>query len=358
MKHMSRPYSILLLGAGGSAGINFLRALRLKKKDYYIVGVDPNRFYLELAPVDKKYYVPYAKTDLSRYKKTILSIIKKDKIQFVHAQPDEEVKIISDYRENLVPAKTLLPSKRGIDICQNKWLLYQCAREHNVPVPSTWQISNETALKRLLKTKTKTYWIRASSGAGGRASLKVKSFEEARMWIRYWTARGLSWNDFLLSELLPGKEVSWLSLWKNGKLICSQQKERYEWVQAHISPSGVGGTTAIQRTTSYSKVNDVTTRMVKAVDKSPNGIYVVDTKEDDKGIPCVMEINPGRFFTTSLFFATVGVNFPDIFVRLGLNLPIPNVSAYNSVTTGLFWIRVPDGGPVVMKTDRWTSKRV
>jgi hypothetical protein len=45
------------MGCGGSAGINFVKALRLAKKKIYIVGVERNKYYLEMSPVDKRYIV-------------------------------------------------------------------------------------------------------------------------------------------------------------------------------------------------------------------------------------------------------------------------------------------------------------
>ncbi|MDO8657842.1 MAG: ATP-grasp domain-containing protein [Candidatus Levybacteria bacterium] len=354
---MLKQKRILLLGCGGSAGINFVKALRLAREKLYIVGIDKNKYYLELSPANKRYLVDHKPGEEKEYINKIIKIIKKEKIDFVHAQPDPEVKILSDYREQ-IPVNTFLPSKSAVDISQDKWKTYEQLRKHNVPVADTIQVKNVESLKKKFQNNREVLWIRASRGAGGKASLPVKSFEQAKVWIEYWLERGLEWSDFLVNEYLPGKEVSWLSIWKNGKLICSQQKERVEWVQAGISPSGVTGTTAIQKTVQYPNVNQICTAAVLAVDNDPNGIFVVDVKENKRGIPCVTEINPGRFFTTSLFFATAGINMPKIFVDLGLNSKIKKIKKYNSVPSNVYWIRVTDGGPVMIKNNSWTSQKI
>lgn len=353
---MSEAKRILVLGCGGSPGVNFIKALRLSKEKFYIVGVDVNKYFLEISPVDSKYYLPHPKVTKG-YIDSLIKIIQKERIDFVHAQPDEEVKIISDCR-NLLPAKTLLPSKNAVDIFQDKWLTYKSLLKAGIPVAKTYKVGNQNNLRKIISGNKKPLWIRASRGAGGKASLPIKNFEQAKIWIDYWSDKGVKRDDFLIGEFLPGREVSWLSLWKEGKVICSQQKERMGWVQGNISPSGVGGTTALQKTSSYENVNRICTETVLTVDRNANGIYTIDTKENFRGIPCVTEINPGRFFTTSLFFATAGVNMPLLLVKLALNLPIPKVKQYNPLADDIYWIRVIDGNTSMMKDNQWTYKTI
>lgn len=351
---MSKVSRLLVLGAGGSPGVNFVRALRLGKEKMYIVGVDINKYFLQIAPVDKRYLLS-DKKDRGDYVKDLIKIIKKEKIDFVHAQPDGEVKTISDYR-HMLGAKTFLPSKNAIDIFQDKWKTFYELSKNNLPVPFTQQVKNVENLRKILKNNKETLWLRAHKGAGGKASLPIRTFDQANMWIRYWLNKGLDWGDFLISEFLPGKEVSWLSIWKDGKLVCSQQKERMGWVQGNISPSGVGGTSAIQKTSSYKTVNDICTKTILLVDKNANGVYVVDVKENKNDTPCVMEVNPGRFFTTSLFFATAGINMPLIFVKLGMNMSIIKTKQYNVLSDNLYWIRVTDSNTGMVKGEKWSSK--
>ncbi|MBX5470812.1 MAG: carboxylate--amine ligase, partial [Thermoleophilaceae bacterium] len=76
----------------------------------------------------------------------------------------------------------------------------------------------------------------------------------------------------------------------------------------------------------------------------------VDLKEDAEGVPRPTEINCGRFFTTSYFFTAAGVNIPDVYVRLALGDPIPDLPRYNVLEEGLYWIRHIDC-PAVLVTE-------
>lgn len=348
---------ILVLGCGGSAGINYIKSLRMSSEHFYIVGLDVNKYYIEMSPVDKRYHVEHKKGGEEVYIEKINTIIKKEGVEFVHSQPDPEVKILSDYREK-INAKTFLPSKKAVDISHDKWKTHETLSKASVPVAKTLKIKNQISLKDAFAQYGETIWLRATRGAGGKASLPVKTITQATMWIDYWGTKGLSWNDFLASEVLTGIEVSWLSIWKDGKLVCSQGKQRFEWVNTGSSPSGVTGTTAIQRTVHDEEVNRVTTNAVLALDSKPTGIYVVDTKRNKDGIPCVMEINPGRFFTTSLFFPTAGVNMPHIYTKLAYGEKVPKLSPYNSVEKDIYWMRIPDAGPVMVREGEWTSIKV
>lgn len=338
--------------------MNFVKALRLVEDEFSIVGVEKNRYYLEMSPVDRRYLVEHEPGGDRAYMAKIARIVVKEKIDFVHAQPDGEVKILSDRRE-VIPAATFLPSKSGVRIFQNKWETYQKLLAGGVSVAQTIRLASRESIAGAFRKLSRPVWVRAIRGTSGRGSLLVRTAAQARMWIQYWVDElKVSWNDFSLAEYLPGREVSWLSLWKNGELVCSQQKERIEWVQSKIAPSGVGGTTAVQKTVDYEAINDICTRTILAVEHTPNGIYVVDTKENSQGVACVTEVNPGRFFTTSLFFATAGVNMPFYYVRLGLGLPIPAVKRYNSVPAGIYWIRITDGGPTLVEDEQWSSTRL
>ena len=51
-------FRILVTGAGGIGGVNFVSALRIANSNYNIIGTDFNRFYLEFPQLDSKYNTP------------------------------------------------------------------------------------------------------------------------------------------------------------------------------------------------------------------------------------------------------------------------------------------------------------
>jgi len=350
---------ILVTGAGGSAGINFISSIKLAKEEMYIVGSDINKYHIELAPVDRKYIMPRALE--STYIDKLNDLIKKEKIEFVHSQPDIEVEVISKNRKK-INALTFLPSEKTIELCHNKIDFNKIMEKANVSVPKSFHIRSpddvEEALPLLLKSYVKA-WTRAIRGAGSRASLPVKTSEHVKFWIEWWEMmREVGYGDFMLSEFLPGKEFAWQSVWKDGELITSQARERIEYLFGELTPSGQTSTPAIAKTVHRGDVNEVATKSVQAIDKHANGIFCVDIKENNKGVPCVTEINAGRFFTTSNFFAEAGCNMPYYYVKLAYGEEIPKLKKYNPLPQNLYWIRVIDGGYKLVQEGKWSSKSI
>lgn len=335
---------LMVTGCGGSAGNNFIRSLRLANEKFYIVGTDVNKYHIKLSSADKDYLIcPYTHRD---YIPTLNGIIKKEKIELLHSQPDTEVQVISENREKII-TKTMLPSKSAIRLAFNKLACAFYLKEFDVPVPHSFPINNlkdlHNAIEFLEKRGHKIFWVRAIRGAGSRASLPVKDYNQAKMWIDYWNdMKDVKWGDFMISEFLPGKEYAFQSIWKKGELITSQARERIEYLFGNRMPSGQSSTPTIAKTVSNERVNQVGFMGITAIDKEPNGIYCVDLKENKEGVPCITEINAGRFFTTSIFFSTAGCNMPYMYVKSAYNEPLPLIPRYNPLREDLYWIRQID----------------
>lgn len=344
----------------GPASINVQQSLRLVSEPFYIVGTDINKYHLYFSLADKNYVVPRA-TDKG-YIDALNDIIIKEKIEFIHPQPDTEVLVIGAYREEL-NAKTFLPSDKTIFNCQDKFLTYCILKAARVPVPKT-QAMNDTYYPFNLFEAGLDYpfWVRVTKGAGGKASNLVTSKEMMKCWVQYWMHRGVKIDDFTVQEYLPGRNIGWHSLWKDGELVTSMARERVEYIYPYLAPSGITGTPSVQRTINDKEVNKVGTRAVLAIDSKYNGLAMVDLKENDKGVPCVTEINPGRMFTTSFFYSKLGAllgieaNFPHLLVKLAFGEKI-NIPNYNILPEGYYWIRHIDCGTQIVKDNEvlWRS---
>ena len=179
------------------------------------------------------------------------------------------------------------------------------------------------------------------------------------MWIVYWSKmRNIGYGEFMISEFLPGKEFAFQSLWKDGEIITSQVRERLEYVFGNLTVSGQSSSPSIAKTVAREDVNETATKAIKTIDLNATGIFCVDLKENNKGVPCVTEINPGRFFTTSDFFSHAGLNMPYYFIKMGLGEKIPLLAKYNSLSEGLYWVRLMDCGKKLVKEGKWTSSEV
>jgi len=351
---------ILVLGAGGPAGYNFIESLRLASEGFFIVGTDANKYHLELSQPDETYLVPLCSEPA--YIDAINNIIEEKEIEFIHAQPDVEVKNLSDNRENF-HAKVFLPSKKCIDTCQDKFLSAKAWNKAGIPSPETYPISDdsiESDLAKIIQPLGFPFWVRATSGAGGRGSTLVKNEETAIHWIKYWRSRDVDW-DFIAQEYLPGKNYAFTSLMKDGKMIISQARERLEYIYPYLAPSGITGTPVVARTVHNDKVNEIATKAITAIDPKASGIFCVDLKENKDGVPYPTEINPGRFFTSSLFFAYAGnqldmpfANIQYYYVKIGFNESIPkDIPKYNVLPDDLYWIRHIDCGYYLVDGKKW-----
>ncbi len=350
---------ILVTGAGGPAAYNFVQSLRQSKEKFYIVGTDTNIYHLELTDLDASYVLPEVSD--SEYLSKLNQVITKEKIQFVHPQPDPEVYFLSENREN-INARLFLPDKKVIKICQDKMQLAKVLSRNMVPVAKSYSFRNEKEFSKKFKSLlryTDKIWVRAIHGAGSRASLPVKTVRQAKAWIEYWESmKGIGFAGFMICEFLPGKEFAFQSLWKDGKLITSQARERIEYVFGNLTPSGQTSSPAVAKTVHRKDVNEIATKAIITIDKKVSGVFCVDLKENKDGIPCVTEINAGRFFTTSNFYPSVGFNMPYFYVKLAFGEKIPQLKKYDSLEENIYWIRMIDMGNKAVKGNIWKSRMI
>ena len=344
---------VMITGAGGPAAINFIMSLKLSPEELYLIGTDTNKFRIHLAPTNSRFLVPKA-TD-ENYINALNEIIRKEKVEFIHPQPDIEVRVLSENREKL-EANIFLPSKEAVRICQDKFESARLWLKKGVPTARTIEIKNEKDIRRAFEDFGSPIWIRAKHGAGGRGSTPAHNIETAVSWINYWKARGEKW-EFIAQEFLSGRNLAFHSLWKEGELITSMARERLEYIYPNLAPSGVTGTPAVQRTIHDQKVNEVAVEAVLAIDSNFSGIACVDLKEDKEGIPHVTEINAGRMFTTSFFFSYASkvlygdyrANFPYLYLKVAYKEKIPKIPKFNVLPEGLYWIRHIDAPACLVK---------
>jgi carbamoylphosphate synthase large subunit len=344
---------ILCTGAGGPAGINFTMSLRAAPEKMRLIGTDSNEYFLNLAITDSKYLVPRAKDP--EYIDKLNEIIKKEKIEFLHAQPDVEVEVVSEKREKL-NAPVFLPSKTAVKACQDKLESAKVWKKKEVPVARTIEVRKDEDIERAFSEFGSPIWVRARHGAGGKGSTPADNKETAIAWIKYWRSRGVDW-EFIAQEHLPGRNIAFHSLWKDGELVTSMARERLEYIYAYLAPSGITGTPAVQRTVKDDKVNKIGTDAVLSIDPKFSGIASVDLKENAAGLPCVTEINPGRMFTTSYFFSYASktlrkdyyANIPYLYTKLAYKEAIPEMPKYNILPSGVYWIRHMDAPARLVK---------
>jgi carbamoyl-phosphate synthase large subunit len=348
---------LLVTGAGGNASQNFVHSLRMSGEKFYVVGVDTAPIHVECSDLQARYLIP--RCDDPAYVSVLNKIIKDEKIQLLHPQPDAEVAKISEIRDHFA-CPVYLPSADVIRVCHDKTLTNQKLREYSVPVPRSIQIEDYQDLGQKffeIKREGEVVWVRATAGAGSKGALPVKTYEQAANWIRYWEEmKGLGPSNFMVAEFLPGSEFAFQSLWHESELVTSMARERLEYVFANLMVSGQSSSPSVARTVHREDVNTIAMNAIRALDPNPHGVYCVDLKENAHGIPCVTEINIGRFFTTSNFFSAAGLNMPHMYVKLAFGESLEQVAKLNPLPAELYWVRGIDRLPRLFHNANWSAR--
>jgi len=210
-------------------------------------------------------------------------------------------------------------------------------------------------------------WIRAKSGAGGNLSLLCNNSSEVEYWMKLWISRGkANFNDFMLQQYLPGRNIAWDSFWYKGKLVSSFTRERLEYPFKHISPSGITGTPTVSKIIIDESVNKIGENAVKSVDAKPHGNYAVDLKEDNDGNWHVTEIDSGKFHTTTPLWGFISTKFlkqdplhnlPYLYTMLGLGeISDPGFLGNDIYPEGLHILRHIDCGTWIYRDDGFKEK--
>lgn len=291
---------VLVLGAGGPAGVNTCRALA-EHHDVVAADKDPNHLV---------WCEPYAKTvQLGNHVDGINAI----GADVVIPQPDSVTMWLADHQD-LINAKVFLPDRRTIALCQDKFSAGLAWRRAGLRQDRVTLLdSGATWWPEMPKPP---FWLRARRGAGAKAAILARSLAEAKHWTSFWLLRD-AYMEFIVEEYLPGRDLAWSGIYYQGELVCSFARERLEYLYPDLTPEGLTGTPVRARIVHDASVSGMAEQAVLAVDETPHGIFSVDLREDTFGMPRPTEINAGRGFTTFGLWATQqGLNLLHVIVRL------------------------------------------
>ena len=151
----------------------------------------------------------------------------------------------------------------------------------------------------------------------------VRDADQAWSWISYWhTMRGVPVEDFTLSEFLPGRDYNVQGIWSDGRLILIKMCERLSYLNASQQPSGMASTPALAKTVWEAAAIEACEAALRAIDPRAHGVFNFDLKENEAGVPCITEINAGRFATMTNIHDLAGKhNMVAAYVRLALGEP-------------------------------------
>ena len=188
---MNKQIPVMVTGIGGGGhGAEILKALRLAKTPYEIIGCDMSKYSKGLTEVDHPYLLPSA-TDPS-YIETVLRVCKRHGVKVIFPGNEPELKALSKNRKIFEKENILLPinSQETIDLCMDKhqthrWLLY-----HNFNTPRAMYVDS---IDRLREVDFAPAILKPSIGGGG----------SNNVFLAQTTAELLFLGAFLLANIGP-----------------------------------------------------------------------------------------------------------------------------------------------------------
>src|SRR2546422_8825970 len=259
--------SILVTGAGGSAGHNVVWESRGRKRGPSVgtQGLDLKRASLELNMwLDHYFHLPVAH-DRS-YVPALNRVIESEKVELVMPQPDPEVERVSAERAR-IRARVFLPDTQTVSTCLDKFAAlsqWHRAGLRKEPVPIS---HNDPSNIRKIRQLDYPCWIRAREGAGGLLSCKATSPSIAEHWVRFHWDQGIK-VGFVAEEYLPGRDYCFMSLWNSGGFVTLIVCGRLCWGGNRVV--GAGGTSKLNRGVDSEIINNKTFEAIRAVSKKPH----------------------------------------------------------------------------------------
>ncbi len=342
---------VLLTAAGTGATNNLVRSLRAARPALSIVGCNDDRFVLKNSAADRNWLTPAPSS--RDYSAALGHIVATEQIDVVMPNSDADVQTVARLRHRLA-CRTFLPSNAVVSLCRDKYRLATYLQRREVAVARTYPVANLRQLSGIFARLAphRTLWCRIRTGAGSMGATPVRTPTQARYWIAYWREmRGVPASAFTLSEYLPGRDFACQSLWKDGRLVLVKTVERLSYFGGWSRPSGVSSIAALAKTVDEPRVADMAIRAVRALDPRVSGAFSVDLKENGQRVPCVTEINAGRFITMlSLFDFSGKRHMSETYLRLALGEPVDMSDEYD-VTGNHYFIRDVDTFPGIFDVD-------
>ena len=328
-------------------------------KTTLLTGTDSERTSLQLNMyVDRAYHLPSASKP--NYLQSLNRVIKKEKVELVFPQPDPEVKRVSEERENL-QASIFLPDKRTVSTCLDKFQALTIWHETNLRKEPMVLSAKDKSLSQKIRALDYPCWIRAREGAGGLLSCKAPDGNIVEHWTKFHWDQGIA-TDFVAEEYLPGRDYCFMSIWNQGNLVTSMIRERLSWVGTRLI--GTGGTSKLNHVIHSATVNEKAQAAIRAISKSPHGVFCVDLKEGPDGNVSPTEINCR--FTTNVHYLTLASiklgqpewNFPWLVARLALREEIPECAKLNALPADIWFTKNTDMGFTMVRGNHWNAQEL
>jgi carbamoyl-phosphate synthase large subunit len=315
---------VMVTGVGGGGhGEQILKALRIAKTPYFIVGGDMNSFSLGLAKVDIPYILPPASK--VEYIDSLLAVCKQYDICALFHGSEPELKAMSKNRKLFKEAGIFLPINppEVIQLCMNKLCLSDWLQSNGFEVPKTIHIKNEIDLE---KVNFFPAVLKPMIGGGGSANLFLAQDEKELQFY----GRSLLTNigPYIAQEYIGTTD----SEYTVGILSDMEGRLKNSIAIRRMIMSGLSNLIKIKNRTRRKELGPILA-ISSGISQGTIGTFKEVTEPCEKisqrlgatgpiNIQCrlvngkvyVFEINP-RFSGTTSIRAMVGFNEPDLLIR-------------------------------------------
>lgn len=203
-----------------------VQLVRHFKKHFEVIGVDCSNIAPASYFTDSFFVVPSCLDP--GYKKAILDICIKESIDLVVSVHDQECMVLDDIRDELekLGVFLMLPGKRALDICNDKWKTYMFFAENGFDTPESFLEFSETAPVFPL-------FIKPRVGMGSQNSHKIATKEELDFYYSHI-------HNPIIQKYVEGVEYTLDCICDNdGSVICVVPRVRMEVKAGEVQKSRI-----------------------------------------------------------------------------------------------------------------------
>lgn len=280
----------ILVTALGTLNSTFISNF-LVKKGHFVVGVDIfDRKYIQASNEVSKFYTVPSIYEMDEYKKTLFSICKENKIEYLIPIIDEEVLFFSGIKAEFekIGVKVCSPDYATVQKCRDKFKTFEIIQEH---IP---EIYVKTIKLSDYNNEFKyPFFVKPNSGRASIGCSKVKTdkqFEFIKEECRE--------QDFIIQEFLEGKfiAVDFINDVKHGNFFALPREELLR------NANGCGTVVKIFKS---EKIENIVKKIASVLNY--NGVGNVEFIINDDKVSLI-EVNP-RFPAGTEYSVRAGANF-------------------------------------------------
>jgi carbamoyl-phosphate synthase large subunit len=303
---------VLVTGAGGPAGVNFLRMVTRPGVTWFAADIDPVAFGLYLVPADQRVLLP--RGDDPAFAETMLELCRDLAVDVVVPTVDSELLPLAGRQAELAGhgVRLLSPSSETLEVTLDKWRLVQLCRDL-VRVPASLLWTGAETLDDLHRAGIGWPLIaKPRRGSGSTGVYVMTSYDEL--------ARLPTDGSQLLQELLPGEEFSVDVLVRSDHVVVAAVPRTRDRIDSGVAIAG--------RTVHDEELIAAATAVAGAIGLV--GIGNVQFRRAVDGTPGLLEVNP-RVPGTLTLTAAAGVDMCSLALADVLGEPVPRTVTWKEV---------------------------